>query len=373
MTWAVFHSESEALASAAHEALARHDGKRAAELFRRAAEAEEKALDAIAPDKLRTLGITATSAVALWYKAGELDEAARLAHRASAMQGIPAFALHDLRELLQAIWNEQAQRNAGVSFVPGQVVVSVKGGEVVSGGAPLDVVLNKVQIVQHLFYRTAEFLKDVPLRRHGPPSRDLQARCRPWLFQSVPGSYQFTVAIQKPAQGELFPSDDPEPEVLTETFLSILQAAGEDPTTSLKAVVPKDDYRTTFLKMTRNLAPTGKVVEQIEIRRSSDRVPITLSSGSRKLISDSLRLPATDTPTALAAPDEEIVLTGILRGLHLDEDWIDVMVAGKRQQVTGAGDVVDDLIGPMVNREVRVRVRRNTRGALTFIDIEQEE
>ena len=373
MSWAVLHSESEALASAAHEALAHGEGDRAADLFRRAAKAEENALDAIEPEKPRTLGITATSAAALWYKAGRLDEAARLAHRASAMHGIPAFALHDLRELLQAIWNEQAQRDAGVSFVPGQVVVSVKGGEVVSGGAPLDVVLDKVQIVQSLFYRTAEFVKDLPLRRHGPPSKALQARCRPWLFQSVPGSYQFAVAIQKPAQAELFPSDDPEPEVLTQTFLSILRTAGEDPSEGLKAVVPKDDYRTTFLKMARNFAPTGKVVEQIEIRGSDDRIPITLSSGSRRLISDLLRNAVGDKRPALAAPDEETVLVGILRALHLDLDWIEVTVAEQHQRVVGVGDVVDDLIGPMVNREVRVRVRKNRRGILSFIDIEQEE
>jgi hypothetical protein len=270
------------------------------------------------------------------------------------------------------IWNEQAQRDAGVSFVPGQVVVSVKGGEVVSGGAPLDVVLDKVQIVQNLFYRTAEFLKDVPLRRHGPPSKDLQARCRPWLFQSVPGSYQFAVAIQKPAQVEMFPTGDPEPEVLTETFLSILRAAGEDPSAGLKAIVPKDDYRATFLKMTRNLAPTGKVVERIEIRGSSERAPITLSSGSRKLISDSLRNVIAHEPTAVALP-EETVLTGVLRALHLDDDWLEVTVDGQHRRVIGVGDVVDDLIGPMVNREVRVRVRRNRRGAPSFVDIEQEE
>jgi hypothetical protein len=86
-----------------------------------------------------------------------------------------------------------------------------------------------------------------------------------------------------------------------------------------------------------------------------------------------LRVPVTDTPTAPTESDEEIVLTGTLRGLHLDDDWIDVIVAGAHQRVNGVGDVVDDLIGPMVNREVRVRVRRNTRGAPTFIDIEQEE
>ena len=58
--------------------------------------------------------------------------------------------------------------------------------------------------------------------------------------------------------------------------MSILRVAGEDPSVGLKAVVPKDDYRATFLKMTRNLAPTGKVVEQIEIRGSGERAPITL-------------------------------------------------------------------------------------------------
>jgi hypothetical protein len=39
----------------------------------------------------------------------------------------------------------------------------------------------------------------------------------------------------------------------------------------------------------------------------------------------------------------------------------------------GVGDVVDDLIGPMVNREVKVRARQNRRGTLSFIDIELEE
>jgi hypothetical protein len=85
----------------------------------------------------------------------------------------------------------QAQRKAGVSFASGQVVVSVKGREVVTGGAPLDAVLDKVQIIQSLFFRAAEYLKNIPLRKKGPPSKELQAQCGPWLFQSVPGSYQF--------------------------------------------------------------------------------------------------------------------------------------------------------------------------------------
>jgi len=372
MSWTLYHSQSETLAAAAHEARAAADPKRAAELFGQAAQAEEIALDALGPDRPRTLGITAISAAALWYKGGKLERAAQLAHRASAKQGMPAFALQDLRELLQTIWNEQAQHQAGVSFAPGQVVVSAKGGEVVSGGAPLDVILDKVQGIQNLFYRTAEFLKKLPLRRHGPPSKELQAQCRPWLFQSVPGSYQFAVAIQKPAQGDMFATEEPEPEVLTDTFLSILQAAADDPHESLKAIVPDEDYRTTFLKMARNLAPTGKVIKQIEIRGPDSRTSITLSSDSRRSISTSLR-PVRDGQPEAPPADSETILSGVLRALHLDDDWIEVTTEGKHQRINGVGDVVDDVIGSMVNRDVKVRVRKEKRGKLIFLDIEQDD
>jgi hypothetical protein len=83
-------------------------------------------------------------------------------------------------------------------------------------------------------------------------------------------------AVQKPRQQELFPTHDLEPEALTEKFLSILRAAAEDPAEELKTVVPKDDYRETFLKLTRNLAPGGKTFSEMEIRGSGERRPIVL-------------------------------------------------------------------------------------------------
>jgi hypothetical protein len=371
MNWSSYHRDSENLAVAAHEALQRGDAARAQALFADASNAEIRAFESVGTEKPRTLGIIAVSAVSLLYKAGRLDEAAELAHRAAANRALPAFAATELRILLQTIWNEQAQEKAGVSFVPGQVVVSVSGGEVVTGGAPLDLILGKVQIVESLFYRTAEFLKSLPLRKKGPPSKQIQERCRPWLFQSVPGSYQFVVAIQKSRQGELFPTDAPEPELLTETFLSILRAVGENPVEELNAIVPNDDYRETFLKMTRNLAPGGKAFDQIEIRGVGDRTPVILSTGSRKLISEALRSSAT-SPVGQAA-EEETTLHGVLRALDLDSDWLEVAVDGERKRVTGVGEVVDDLIGPMVNQEVNVRVRRGRSKVLTFIDIEQED
>jgi hypothetical protein len=58
-----------------------------------------------------------------------------------------------------------------------------------------------------------------------------------------------------------------------------------------------------------------------------------------------------------------------LRALDLDNDWLEVSVDGTHKRVTGVGETIEDVIGPMVNREVNVRVRSGRRVALTFIDI----
>ena len=229
MTWTSSHEASERFAAEAHVALRLGDISGARQRFERAALAETEALEKVASDKPRTFGIIAVSAVALWYKAGELTKAEEVAYRVLATGGLPSFATDQLRSLLQSVWNEQARKEAGVTFVPGQVIVSVKGGEVVAGGAPLDLVVEKVQTVQALFYRTAEFLRGLPLRRRGPPTRDVQDLCRPWLFQSVPASYQFAVAIQGPRQADLFEKPQPEPQEVASVFLSILRVSAENP------------------------------------------------------------------------------------------------------------------------------------------------
>ena len=372
MSWQVHHRESELLASEADVALRLGDREAAKHLYGKAAVAEAKALNFLSGDKSRTLGITAVSAAALWYHAGSLREAERAAHAALTLTGLPAFAIGELRTLLQSIWNEVAQQAAGLKFEPGQVLISVKGGQIMHGGAPLDLIVEKVQNVQSIFYRTAEYIQSLPLRKKGPPSKEIRERCRPWIFQSVPGSYQFVIAVLKPAQVEMFPGDAPEPEILTEKFLSILRAAAEDPEGKMPLEVTDEAYRLTFLKMTRNLAPTGKRFDQLDISGIGDRTPIVFSPGSRKVISDTLKGPSTPLDAQIDRPDS-MVLRGLLRALSLNEDWLEVTVDGESKKVEGVNEAVDDLIGPMVNHEVNVRVRPGPRNKLLFLDIEQEE
>jgi hypothetical protein len=372
MTWTVLHRSSEEFASAAHDALRSGRPDDARTLFAQAARAEEQALEQLdLVEKPRTYGITAVSAVALWYKAQELAQAEQLAYTILGSSGIPSFAADQLRELLQTVWNETTQKSAAVNFIPGQVMVSVQGGEVVRGGAPLDLVVDKVQTIQALFYRTAEFLQQLPLRRRGSAPREIQELCRPWLFQSVPSSYQFAVAIQGPRQGDLFEEPKPDPSLVASTFLSILESAAGDPIDALPRVVPDKEYRTTFLKLARNLAPSGRVFTRMEIRASQDRTPILLTADSRKALSQTIR---SETPREPVPPTStQQVLHGTLRGVHLDKDWLELLVDGQTVHVSGVGETVDDVIGPMVNHQVTVHATRDQRGIYRFQDIELEE
>jgi len=366
MTWAQLHADSERLAIEAQLAARARDMARAIDLYKRAGDLERQALDQLDVSKTRTRGITAVSAVALWFKAGEYALAEQLAHSMLADPHIPDFAREDLRSLVQGIWTESSKQKAGVAFVPGQVLVSVKGGEVVTGGAPLDLIVDNVQTIQAMFYRTIEYVNGVSHRRVGRPTKELQESCRPWLFQSAPGSYQFSVAIQKPAQPDFF-KPAIEPERIAQHFLEIVSASSGEGTSVLEKLVPDENYRSTFLKLTRNLAPTGKTFDRIEFRGSGETRPVALGVESCVNINQQLRKKP-PFPTTVGEVLEEF--RGTLRAVHLDKDWLEVVVDSVSVHVEGLQDTVDDVIGPMVNRAVIVRAVRVSIKMLKFVDIE---
>jgi len=376
MTWADYHSESERLATEAELAFRSGNIERGVELYRRAAEAETKALDELPSDKPRTIGITAVSAVALWYKAHEYAAGAKLAHKWLGVEVLAEFAVDQLNQLLQLIWTAEAAQRTGVRFAAGDVLVSVKGGDVVHGGAPLDLIVRKVEEIQAVYYRTVEMLLQKPLRKRGAPAPDVQEVFRPWLFQAPAGSYQFAVRVQEPPQGDLFPIARPTVENVTSTFLAIVKATAADPVNDLPQVVPDSDYRVTFLKLARNLAPTGKRFAELDIRDATVPVAraISFGPGSREAINSAIRK---ERPPVVREPLGTIErLTGTLRAVHLDEDWLEVTIDGPQTlhvRIQDAGEALDDVVGPMVNRRVVVTVEKGSRNRVSFRDIELEE
>jgi hypothetical protein len=103
MTWVEFHKQSEQLAGAAEASEYKGEAARARELYRQAAEWEEKALHVLDRQKVKTLGITAVSAAALRYKAGQLQQARNVAEDWLASGCLPPFAVAQLEELLKKL------------------------------------------------------------------------------------------------------------------------------------------------------------------------------------------------------------------------------------------------------------------------------
>jgi len=366
MSWTDLHQKSERLAAEA-QATAQKAPERALELYVQAAQVETEALGALTPAKLRTFGITTVSAVALWFKARRFADAQQLAYRILAANVLPPFAVEQLQGLLQAIWSEEVRQSAGLKFSEGALLVSVSGGQSVTGGAPLDLVVSKVEGIQSLFFRTVEYLQHLPHRKRGPAPVDVQNVCRPWLFQAAPGSYQFAIAIEEVAQGSLFGPEVPSVEEIKGTFIGLLRDTTEDPSAALARRVPDKEYRGTFLKLTRALAPTGKDFTVLTVKRSAtDSDPITLDADSRKSISEVIRK---DFTKPKEKGETEGQLVGILRAVHLDQDWLEVTVDGKPERVYGVGETADDVVGPLMNHRVIVQIVIQ-RGRQLFRDIE---
>lgn len=362
MSWLVHHTRSEEYASQAEQFSRQREINRAAELYRLAAEAETHALNDLDAIKTRTIGITAVSSVSLYYKAQEFALAKRIAHKWLATEFLPPFAIDELEKLLQVIRYEESRAKSGIQFIEGEVLVSVSGGEVLPGAAPLELILRKVERIRSIFYRTTEFLLEKPHRTRGLPSQDVKDQCDPWLFQAPAGSYQFEVRVRRPQDFEQLILDgivDPELRVeqITKKFLEIVRATTQDPEGELIEIVPQEDYRETFLKLTRELAPpaSGKSFDQMEIKSSSDidAYPVVLRPDTREAIKNVLKKPEVISQESSAHKITH--LKGTLRGLQLDKDWIEVNIDGKTERIYEAKEI-DDVIGPMVDRRVVVEV-----------------
>lgn len=369
MTWIHWHRQSEVLATEAGLAARFGNDTYAEELYLRAADSEQMAITELNENQPRTLGITAISAVSLYYKGRDYRQAENLALSLIKRKEMPEFARKSLREIVQIIWTEMSMRDSGISLAPGQVLISLSGGQVVVGGAPLDLVLDKVQTIQAMFYRTLEHISMLPHRVRGGPIQSIQEACKPWIFQAPPGSYQFSIAVQENRQVDLF-RDTAKPVDVAKHFLQILQAATEENPEELENVIPERDYRTTFVKLTRNLAPTGKSFDRLNIRAVGEREAVTLYPESRAIANRLLNL---ERAEKISAPDTTVIIRGILRALHLDKDWIEIRTGDRSFSVTGLRSTVDDEIGPMVNRNVVVRAKKEKRDRLRFIDIEIDE
>lgn len=369
MNWLNIHNEGAALAFEAHHARKRGLMDKAIDLFLRAAALEEQALEYIDQNQIRSRGIVGVSACSLYFKGRDLASAERLALSLMSTPLLPAAKL-EMQSVMQAVWNETVKRSSESPFRPGEIIVSISGPETLPGGAPIDMVLDRIRTIQNIFYRTVEYASRAPLRRRGPPASYVTDLCKPWLFPAPAGSYQFAVAIQGSPQLDFF-DGQLQVDAITETFLQIVKASSDEDRSRLEEIVLDSEYVPVLRRLTQSLRPKRNqdgVVKIYSYDFPEEIVLERLESYSVP-VRESVRLSSMDLKAYLDEPAE---ISGILRALDLDRDWLELVDRGITIKIYGLHDMVDDYIGPLVNRKVIVTVSSRGKRFL-FIDIRPTE
>jgi hypothetical protein len=340
-------------------------------LYEGASAAEEAAFDAIPPDRVRTRGIIAVSAVVLSQRAGALDHAIRLGHRYLSREDLPAAAMTEIELLVDDLTTERMVRDTARVVGSDRLEWALRGPHIGVGAAPMDLVGQKIAQIEKLGLRVYEYLMGEPLRQKGPPTAEILRGLDILISQPSSGSFRFGVRFAVATQQlELFGQDSQaiEPEQVGELLADIVGAARTPETGALVELVPADPYRDAFLKLIRNIVPDGHEISEVEVRHVGTQRPSStvLTPAVRRDITRHLR-----AGRAESAPERVIV--DVLRGLNLNKGFIELGQSGREQRCwVGQELVLEDVVGPLVNRPVRVAVHRD-RNRLVIEDIAPAE
>jgi len=365
------HREAEELSVAAAKEMAEGRLDDALKLYARAAELERAALEAIPAEKSRTRSILSVSVASLLYKAQMFEEAEIAIFRSLASQELLSWADLQLRELLQVVADERILAAELASRYSGEsITVALRGGEIGRGTGPLDLILEKASGFRSLLYRFAEWIGEYPIRFRGNPPKELQKLVQARATEPAIGSYRLEIRLTEPIQPDLFESSRVQPEAISDTLFQFMDSLTAGDSAQLEQLIPQNDYRKALLQLTGTVTPRGRRIDEIAIYRKHH--------GKLQKVSLTEALPPRIreyTPTEPKHPEaERVEIRGVLRALHLDKAWLELVLPDeKHEKCYTVPDMLDDVVGPMVNREVVARGPMIAKRHVTRLLVEEIE
>jgi hypothetical protein len=231
-------------------------------------------------------------------------------------------------------------------------------------------VLEKANGFRNLLYRFAEWVGEYPLRLRGSPPKELADLLHARVAEPAFGSYRFVVRFASPQQEDLFDARPINPSAITETLFRFVNIVNERNGDALAELVPDAAYRAALLQLTRNVAPGGKRVREIGIYRHGPdhENAVYLTRATLKGIQEVM-------PQKHAEKAAWSTVRGTLRALHLDQNWLEISLPdGSTKKCRTVPDMLDDVVGPMVNHEVVVRgPEKRVAGGVRRVVVEEIE
>lgn len=344
---------SEELAFFAERAEATGDLRTALARYAEAAALEEQNAAEVPGDVPRVRSVLAISAVALWLRADQWDEAARAG---CAFLAAPQMLTPEGRRELQALV-DRAWQTREVEAVFGRdqdafagLEARLRGGSVRAGLAPAALVAERREVLVPALYRVADWRAKKKFRRAGVSS--FAASLEVLEAPARAASFALRLFVGRLGQ-QVTPGDPHHPRELIHAFLELGSAAADG---RLAAVADDADYARAFARTFRDLAGDGAQVTSVELTRVGVRDPgevVALGARERSALTTIL------TQVGSAGP---LQVEGILKSVNLRGKeptiWIERDAEPPVRLRIAKGEH-DDTIGPKLNRPVRVIGRHN--------------
>jgi hypothetical protein len=342
------HRRSEELAFAAERAERGGAIDVARTAFAEAAKLEENAAWKIPESEPRLRSLFGISAVSLWLKAAEWDDAARAG---CTFLAFPKFLTPDGRRELESLV-DRAWRSRELSTVFGRerdafvgLETRLLGGSIRAGVAPAGIVAERREVLVPMLYRVAEWRGRRKFRRAGVSSFAASLE----VVEAPARAASFGVRLFVGSIGQQVTAGEPNhPRDIISGFLELASAAAED---RLASVSEDADYTRAFARAFRDLAGDGTHVASVEFAqvdaRSGGR-PISLGPQQRTALTAIL------TQVDRARP---LQLDGVLKSVNLRGREPTIWIEREKDppvRLRIAKGEHDDTIGPKLNRPVRV-------------------
>ena len=339
---------------------------RAKQLYATAFELERQAAELLDTriDLEPTRSVLFRSAASLALDCSDPRAAERLLARALSGNPPPEIA-SELRDLFEQVNLHRHLNVRGMVLGPREFQMSITGNAVGFGVADSEVFVGRVGDIEKLVHRTAERQANRPFRERGRRAKTLAKEMAVYL--SVPRAASFAVTFRLGHSSQMvLPRMDPAEAVIKE-LLECIEALGAGQFQVLEQRIPDPAYHRNFFALTKRIAPDGDAVRAVGFTAS-------IQGTERRVL---LERTADQITTLGAVPidtqtGQQIEVDGTLKyadSTKKDRDEIRIVEAhGKKHKILVPEGMMDDIVRPLWDFEVRIRGRRQ-HGFIVLEDI----
>jgi hypothetical protein len=272
----------------------------------------------------------------------------------TALSGTPPDEIaEELRDLLEQVNFQRHLALRGITLQSDEIQMSIAGGAVGYGIAPIQAFVERVQKTEALLYRTAERKQQKPYRDRGPRDKSLREGFELYMSAPRPGSLAVTFKVGESEQLNLFGPSMAE-EVIDE-LVECLKLFTHKEETQLKERIKEEAYFRNFVGLAQGIAPDGRGVRMVGFT--------TISRGrlNRVALEPKRDAPREEAPSAevRTAHDDTVEVSGILRRADsLKEGRNEIVIVSAdntRHRVVVPPGMMSDIVKPLWETQVIVK------------------